>query len=391
LYPIVTGLLALGLASTPAGGAPFTPASDEQVLERLPLGASDPRRGELASLRERHARDPANPALAAELARRFFAVAVAEGDPRWAGHAQAVLAPWWKQTDPPPDLRVVRAMLLQHGRRFDAAVADLNAAVQAEPAHLEAWSRRAGIHMAQARYVEARRDCERVAALASPLVGATCRAQVDASTGRAGAASGALRTALAQAREADPAERVWSLARLAEFEERRGEYAAAEAAFRDALALRPPDVDLRAAYADFLLDRGRPFEVLQLLEGAGRADVLVLRRALAARALGQPAAAELQRELAARFDASRRRGDAWHEKEESRFALALLGDKVRALALARSNFQVQREPADARVLLEAALVARDRAAAAPVLQWMADSGIESVALHALMQQIGALR
>ncbi|MBK6790170.1 MAG: hypothetical protein IPG77_21810, partial [Betaproteobacteria bacterium] len=44
---------------------------------------------------------------------------------------------------------------------------------------------------------------------------------------------------------------------------------AAEAAFRDALALAVPDVYLQAAYADFLLDRGRPAEVLTLLQDRG--------------------------------------------------------------------------------------------------------------------------
>jgi hypothetical protein len=39
------------------------------------------------------------------------------------------------------------------------------------------------------------------------------------------------------------------------------------------------------------------------------------------------------------------------------------------------------------MLLEAALAARDRAAAEPVLQWLADSGIESVALRDLATQL----
>ena len=66
------------------------------------------------------------------------------------------------------------------------------------------------------------------------------------------------------------------------------------------------------------------------------------------------------------------------------------GDAARALVLAQQNFAVQREPADARVLLEAALAARDAAAAAPVLAWMAASGIESVALQALAARVKGL-
>jgi hypothetical protein len=43
------------------------------------------------------------------------------------------------------------------------------------------------------------------------------------------------------------------------------------------------------------------------------------------------------------------------------------------------------------VLLEAALAARQPAAAEPVLKWMADTGIESVALRTLAQQLKELR
>jgi len=180
------------------------------------------------------------------------------------------------------------------------------------------------------------------------------------------------------------------LTRLAEIEERRGEFAAAEAAFREALALDVADVYLLSAYADFLLDRGRAADVLTLLKDRGRADVLLLRLALAARLANDPRAAQWASELSARFDAARARGDRTHEKEESRFALALRGDATRALRLAVANHELQREPADARVLLEAAVAARSRAAAAPVLQWLETNRVESVVLRALAERVKAL-
>jgi hypothetical protein len=214
---------------------------------------------------------------------------------------------------------------------------------------------------------------------------------VDAATGQAGPAAAALRTALQAAVDVSPEERLWCLTRLAETEERRGAFPAAEAAFREALALGIPDVYLQAAYADFLLDRGRPAEVLQLLKDRGRADVLLLRLAQAAKATAAPKAASLAAEMAARFDAARRRGDTTHRKEESRFTLAVQGDGARALLLAKENFAVQREPIDARILLEAAVAARDTAAAQPVLDWMATSGIQSVALQPLADRLKGLK
>jgi Tfp pilus assembly protein PilF len=293
--------------------------------------------------------------------------------------------------DPPPEVRVLRAILLQFDHRFEPALEDLEAVLRAEPGHVEAGAWRTAILMVRADYAGARESCRQLAPYATPLGAAACRAQVDAATGRAAPAAAALRAALLAYPQASAAERLWSLTRLAETEERRGDFAAAEAAFRDALALDRPDVYVLAAYADFLLDRGRPAEVLTLLQDRGRADVLLLRLALAARATGDPRAADFAQELQARFDAARRRGDTSHRKEESRFALAVQGDVARSLALARENWAEQREAADARILLEAALAARDAAAAAPVLQWLADNGFESTVLQPLAARVRELR
>lgn len=386
---LLTALLT-ALAVCAAGAAPFLPASDTQVLERLPARASDPRARELQALRLAWRRQPGDVVHAVHLAERYFDAVAAEGDPRYIGYAQAALAPWWNLPAPPAAVRVLRAKLMQFDHRFAEALVDLDAVLQADPTNGEAWAWRAAIHLVQADYLQARRSCEQLAVLAQPLIGVACVAQVDAATGRGDAAVAALRGALAHAPDADPAQRLWALTRLAETEERRGAYAGAEAAFRQALALDVGDVYLLAAYADFLLDRNRPSEVLGLLKDRTRADVLLLRLALAAQAAGMPEREALARNLGERFDAAALRGDTTHRKEASRYQLALRGHPDQALTLARENFAEQREPADARILLEAALAARQPAAAAPALAWMAASGIQSVALQGLAERLKSL-
>ena len=384
-------MLCVGALAGAAGAAPFLPQSDRQVLEVLPARAADPRMRELRELRRELAGNPRDLDVAVRLARRYHEEVAAEGDPRYIGYAQAALAPWWNEADPPPQARVMRAILLQFSHQFDAALADLQAAVATDPANGEAWSWSAAIHMVRADYAPARQACEQFRPYASPLIGVACLASVDSVTGRAGAAAAALRSALDAAPGAPPAEQLWALTRLAETEERRGEHAAAEAAYRRALALGLADGYLLAAYADFLLDRGRAGEVLALLKDKSRSDLLLLRLALAAQATGDPALPAWREELAARFAAARLRGDSVHQKEEARFALALEGQAERALALALANYAVQREPADARIVLEAALAAKQPQAAQPVLKWMADSGVESVALASLAQQLKVLK
>jgi hypothetical protein len=118
-------------------------------------------------------------------------------------------------------------------------------------------------------------------------------------------------------------------------------------------------------------------------------DGLLLRRALALRQSGQRAAlAAAVAELDARFAAAERRGDGVHLREQARFELALRGDVGRALALARRNWEAQKEPADARILLEAAAAARAPAAARPVLDWIRAAGVEDVALARLAGAFG---
>ncbi|WP_245213306.1 hypothetical protein [Rhizobacter sp. AJA081-3] len=357
------------------------------MLERLPAGAADPRQRELRELRDRWRAQPTDADAAVALARRYFEASAAEGDPRYVGYAQAALAPWWDKPEPPAEVRVMRAVLRQFGHEFDAALADLSAAVQHDPGDGEAWAWQVAIRLVRAQYPQAREACEQLAPLAEPLIGAGCRAQVDSLTGRAGAAAEALRAALRADAAASPEQRLWSLTRLAEIEERRGRFAESEAAFRAALALGLPDVYLLSAYADFLLDRGRAPEVLALLKDKERSDLLLLRLAIAGKASESAQAAAWADSLAARFDAARLRGDALHQKEEARFALAMLGQPKRALPLASANYVLQREPADARVLLEAAVAARDPAAAEPVLRWLAETGAESVVLRQLAAQL----
>ena len=86
----------------------------------------------------------------------------------------------------------------------------------------------------------------------------------------------------------------------------------------------------------------------------------------------------------ARRDRARRRGDGLHRREEALIALAIDNDPARAVALARANFDVQREPADARVLAAAGRAARDAAALRVVEDWQRATGLEDVALARLL-------
>src|SRR5262249_6966360 len=94
--------------------------------------------------------------------------------------------------------------------------------------------------------------------------------------------------------------------------------------------------------------------------------------------------------LSARFAASRLRGDTVHRREEARFTLHLLNDPAAALRLATENWQVQREPWDARLMLETALAARQPHAPTDVLDWLHATGLQDPQISLLVQRLGAV-
>lgn len=379
-------LIALSwLAVLPSAAAPRIPGDDREVVERLPLRARDPAGAELRALRAAARASSADPAAVAPLVRRYFELAMAEGDPRYVGYAQAALAPWAGAEGVPAEVLVLRALLRQYRHDFEGALADLALAVQRDPQDEEAHAWRAAIHMVRADYPAATRECAALVPLAEELQATGCRAYVEATTGRTREGYVRLLGALERAERAGARSRLWAYTRLAEMSARLGDAAAAERHFKSALALGLSDNFLLAAYADFLLEQRRPREVVALLRERTRSDTLLLRLALAERDLGLPEAARHAQMLGERFAAEAQRAERLHLGEEARYLLELRGDANAALAAAAENWKSQREPRDALILLEAARAARKPAAAAPVLDWLARSGFE----HERMRRLAA--
>ncbi|GAA4025352.1 tetratricopeptide repeat protein [Actimicrobium antarcticum] len=370
-----------------AHAAPRIPAADNVVLERLPFRPNDPIAREMSELRTTLRKNPRDQDAALKLAQRYYGLVAEEGDPRYIGYAQAALAPWWTMAEPPVEIQVMRASLAQFNHNFSGAVSDLNNIIARYPQHAQARALRATIHMVQARYPEARIDCQALRGLTDDVIATGCSAMVDGLTGKAQAAYDTLLAEFSRHPEARPDEQLWVLLRLAEISQRIGHVEIAEKHFKQALALNISDTFMLAAYADLLLDQHRPAEVVALLKDRTRSDVLLLRLVFAERTLKLSAAGAREATLAARYAAAQLRGDTVHQQEEARFALAVEGNPGKALGLALENWKVQLEPRDARIVLEAALAAGKPAAAQPVLDWLSASGNEDRTLRTLAQQI----
>jgi len=366
--------------------APYTPADDGVVLERLPE-ALDPALAELKRMRAALRANPNDLDHAARLARRCIEAARETGDPRFLGQAQAALAPWWAAADPPPPALLLRATVKQSQHDFPGALADLDRLLAVRAGDGQALLTRATILTVLGRYADAQRDCAKLVRLASGLVTTTCLAGASSLNGDAAGAYRGLVQALARAGDT-AGTRAWALTLAAEIAARRGEAGAADIHFREALALDPRDAYLVAAYADFLLGQARAREAASLLADSAKNDALLLRLALAERSLPDKRSefADHRRELADRFAAARRRGDTVHLREEARFRLDVENDIPAALVLAKANWNVQREPADLRILAAAARASGENDARRTVTDWLASTRLEDGGVVALAER-----
>ena len=392
---ICAGLL--GWHGVTALAAPFIPSSDAEVVERLPGRASDPAIRRVDSLRKQLAARPEDPALRTEIARRYFDMAMAQGDPRYVGYASAAIAPLAQvklDNAASAEYAMVLGLIQQFSHEFEPALASLQKASQLQPDAPEPMLWRTAIFMVQARYEDAAAECRRVAALspaqADPLLAQGCSAYVEASTGQLDAAFVKLAQAVKGATQASAELLLWQNTRLAEMAWRLQRYEVAENYFKGALKLGVTDQFLLGAYADFLLARQRPAEVMSLLADWERSDILLLRLALAAKASGDKRATDWAAQLRDRFQAAAMRGDRLHEQEAARFELDIEGHGDKALALASANYAVQKEPRDAEILMRAAKASRKAKSARPALDWLRSSRYEDPVMSKLAVELAAL-
>jgi tetratricopeptide (TPR) repeat protein len=362
-----------------AWASPHVPASDAQVLAELPAGA-------------RHASSPSQALtatrldIALPLAQFDISRARATGDLRFLGYAEAILAPWMSHPTVTPQVLILHATILQSRHAFDASLDELDRALQARPEDSQGWLTRATVLRVLGRYDEAIASCERLALMADPAtptadpaITALCRQSLRGLTGHLREAYAIIKSL--SPRELPPETRAWRYSELGEMAERLGDDAGAEHWFREGLQVAPQDFYVRSACADLLLRHGRAAETLRLLAGYESMESMLLRIAIAHRQLQDGASSETEAFLSSAFNLEQQRGDVVHRREQARFLLDVDKRPVDALAAAQENWLVQREPDDLLILLRAAQAAHQVKAAATVLQFLKQTGLEDVRLN----------
>lgn len=366
------------IVATTATAEPRRPASDDEVIETLPTGAP-------SGLALAPSLTTLNDAITA--ARASLLLGQRYSDPRQYGYAEAMLAPWNQRRSDDPHLAVLNARIQQFRHDFDGAKERLHALLKTSPGQAEAWLLLATIEQVQGNYTQARAACSRVVGQGDLLTAITCAAGVASLTGAAQTSADLLRRQLDASPGSADAIRLWAWTVLGEMRARLGQDDAAAAAYREALTIDPEDVYARSAFADLELQRDQPKDALDLIGDRINADALLLRAAIAARRAKAPNAGELHAAFAERVDEMMKRGDFTHRRELARGALELDDDADAALKLALENWKVQREPADALLVLQTALASGHKVAAAEVVAFLQANKTEDVRMTALIEAL----
>ncbi len=351
----LTFLLLVGVVFAADAARPplVIPTDPGTVLERLPRG--------YAILSDLGASVPVEDRID-----RLLATAASSGDARLVARADRLL-----ESLPPTQtsarLLKARAYTAQYRHDFQGALALLDQLVATHPRDGGARLSRAQLHLVGGRLDLASADC--VALLLGIDSG---RAQVCAAALalRRGQSETAIRLTdswLAQADKEDTLRRHVMNIR-AETAGRIGA-ADADATFRRLLQAAPGDVRSLVSYARYLRSAGRYREVVALLAGAPENDALQLQAALAAHSAGMTEAPGMAAAMSRRYQLARTLGAEPELRDEAEFLLVLRGDAAGALALARENFETQRDHEDVDILGRAAIAAGAPEALEPLRAW----------------------
>ncbi len=351
---------------------PFRPVDDTLVLGPAAAGAH-------AAVAALGALDAGDRDAVVAFARAALGRAEVQQDPREASYGLIAIQRHHAVAGD-VDTRMLEATLLQRLHRFDEAMAVLDDVLATPDPPAQAHFVRSILWTLRGDYRRALADCAAMLDRTDAITVAACAAIPNSRSGRADATWTALAAMLDEPAAARSpllgyargvkAELAWRLQRP-------------DALDRLAAWSAEGSVLARIVHADALLDHGDAAAALRLLETTPGESALV-RRARALRMLGNDADALASLTAThATMRASRAlRSDASHAREEAYWDLHVADDPLAALALARENWALQREPIDAELVLDAALRAGRPEAAAPVLEWLERHAIDDARLLA---------
>ncbi|EKF74768.1 hypothetical protein A11A3_07088 [Alcanivorax hongdengensis A-11-3] len=354
--------------------APYTPASDQVVLAHLPdsLRALAP---------------PSRPLehdQALTLAQQQIHQARREGDPRFLGYAEATLEPLLSSEPNDPAVGIMMATIEQSRHQYLQARSRLKKILKAHPEQGQGWLTLAVIERVQANYHAARQACRESAGHLPPSATVICQASIEALTGPPGPVYQRLQRLADSPLPMSDAQRRWMFTELAEMAWQQGDAEQTLAYTRQGLASEPGDRYLRFLKADAQLALGNNQAVIDAWQHQLAIDGGLLRLAIAAQRAGHPRAEHWADLYQQRLKAAEQARQQLHLREQARFQLEVLKQPQAALATAKRNWQIQKEPADLRILTATARACHDRDTLALARQFIDQHGLQDQRVASLL-------
>lgn len=350
--------------------SPWRPSDVHAVVDRLPANMPKP----INTTPRAVSIEAAAPQIQALLEQAYT-----QGDPRALGQAEALLdavAPSQQ-----PDAQLLRASLAQANHQFDQSKRLLNTVLVQSPNQADALLMLSSIELVQGRFNDAKAHCLNIKDLSLLVIRLACTTQVDLMTQPVASVQPRLTTltGMSQGLTASQARWIWLM--QADAAQRSHDAKAAAEAF----AHLDDSMPALMAQADWLLANRQWQAVRNLLIDHTDNDSLLLRLVTSELALKHADAAAHLQLLGQRIAVWQQRGETAHQREEAAYA-QLIGNTSRALQLARSNWQHQRETGDVVIYATAALAVGSTADIAILRTWMQQNGFDYPILAAHLKR-----
>jgi tetratricopeptide (TPR) repeat protein len=370
----------------------FLPPASAVVLPSS-VHANGGRQSHLRALDQARRAQPQNLDAALTYCRAVFNLGLIEGDLRWYGSAKAALGPWWQASELPAEGYFLRGLVKQGFHDFQGGLSDIDRAIALEPRRAEFWSWRFALHLLQADMAMARQDTEEIARLFGAEESDVYRAILLYRTGQPLPAVLMLTRALRSPLNKDVFSQDWLSFHLGEAHRVAGQPAQAMAVWGERLKVNGQSHLLRLSLAELLNQQGlypqAKAMAMNQADMASLTDALLVQALLASRGGKDASQAKLASQVQARMRAQALRQESLIERPKLIYQIAYGQDIAAGLALSIDNWQLQKEPPDAVLFVQAALALGQAQAAAPVVEWAEKTRYTDPQLGPLIQQLKA--
>lgn len=298
-------------------------------------------------------------------------LAQSQGDTSYYGYARGKIAPWWNlngqpqepsQGQPqrlseenlPPDLLLARAILRQQQHQFQMALNDLQPLITQGYAEVQARLIRANIYLAMGQPNKAQRDCQAIALLTDPLVTANCMAQARLGMRPPQPVINSLQQLIANQHQVSTELLVEIWITLGQLQRSNRQYQQALESYSQALRLQPRHPFLLVQYCSLLIHLGELETLAAYFEQPPQSNELWIYWTYARLARSIEISVQERADLNQTMDFIKQASqDHPQVKTLTLYYYLLKPESSLMLKFAQENWQQQKSPEDAHLVLQA--------------------------------------